>query len=94
VFTLQQYPPRPVSSRRPPEVAQWCPAVYRDRNAVYNQVRWIGRTIESVLEQRYPQLRYAVQDAASRDGTAEIIERYRGDLAAYESAPTAARRRR
>jgi glycosyltransferase involved in cell wall biosynthesis len=54
---------------------------------VYNQARWIKRTIESVLAQGYPRLQYAVQDAASHDGTAQIIERYRGDLAAYESAP-------
>ena len=42
----------------------------------YNQVRFIERTLRSVLCQDYPDLEYAVYDARSDDGTAEILGRY------------------
>jgi len=53
---------------------------------VRNQASMIGETIESVLDQRYPELEYIVQDGASDDGTAERARRYepRGVLVSSE----------
>jgi glycosyltransferase involved in cell wall biosynthesis len=39
----------------------------------FNQARYLERTIRSVLEQGYPNLEYMVLDAASADGSREII---------------------
>lgn len=53
----------------------------------YNTVQYMQRTIESVLGQEYPQLQYVIQDGASTDGTAEIIENYEKQLTYWESNP-------
>ncbi len=42
----------------------------------YNQARFVERTLRSVLCQDYPDLEYAVFDACSDDGTAEILHKY------------------
>lgn len=39
----------------------------------YNQMRWIGRALESALAQRFDGLEIIVNDDASSDGTAQII---------------------
>ena len=46
----------------------------------YNHAEFIERTIRSVVEQGYPSLEYLVMDGGSRDGTVEILERYREHL--------------
>jgi glycosyltransferase involved in cell wall biosynthesis len=51
----------------------------------YNQASFIERTICSVLGQEYPRLEYIIQDGASTDGTPDILERYRSQLAHAES---------
>ena len=51
-----------------------------------NSERFIGRTIESVLAQSYPNLEYIVMDGSSTDGTLAILEQYR-DRLQYVSAP-------
>jgi cellulose synthase/poly-beta-1,6-N-acetylglucosamine synthase-like glycosyltransferase len=43
---------------------------------VYNGERTIRRTIESVFEQRYPNIEIVVVDDASRDATAEILRSF------------------
>jgi len=44
----------------------------------YNSGRFIRRCLESVLEQRYPNLEVIVIDNASTDGTADILELFEG----------------
>ncbi len=42
----------------------------------YQQAEFIGRTIDSVLAQDYPNVEHIVVDAMSTDGTAEVLARY------------------
>ena len=48
----------------------------------YNRVRYIERTVESVLRQTYPAVQLVVVDDGSTDGTRELLELYadRGQL--------------
>jgi glycosyltransferase involved in cell wall biosynthesis len=52
----------------------------------FEQARFINATIDSVLGQNYPSLNYHIQDAASSDGTIEVLKSY-GDRIRWESAP-------
>lgn len=45
----------------------------------YNQGRYIGATIESVLGQDYPNIEHWVIDGGSSDDTIEVIQRYTAD---------------
>lgn len=44
---------------------------------VYNNVRDIAYTIESVLNQTYPYVEYIIIDGASTDGTLDVVNQYR-----------------
>jgi glycosyltransferase involved in cell wall biosynthesis len=46
----------------------------------YNQGHYIEETIQSVLNQDYPNLEYLVVDGGSRDNTVEILKKYEGRL--------------
>lgn len=54
---------------------------------VYNGVAFLEETIQSVLSQDYPALRYHIIDGGSTDGTLALIERYRDRLASVVSEP-------
>jgi len=43
---------------------------------VYNSVKTIEKTIESVVSQTYPAIEYILVDAKSNDGTIDVIDRY------------------
>ena len=55
----------------------------------HNQVKFIERTLCSVLDQDYPDLEYLVVDACSVDGTDQIIRHYRDELTWWSRLPTA-----
>jgi glycosyltransferase involved in cell wall biosynthesis len=52
----------------------------------YNQGRFIGRTIDSVLAQTYPNIEYLVVDGASTDETLDVLRAY-GDRVRWISEP-------
>jgi glycosyltransferase involved in cell wall biosynthesis len=52
----------------------------------FGNAGFIKATIDSVLSQNYPALNYQIQDAASSDGTVDVLKSY-GDRIRWESAP-------
>jgi glycosyltransferase involved in cell wall biosynthesis len=47
---------------------------------VYNGKSLIERTIKSVLAQTYPHIEYIIIDGASKDGTVDIVEKYKSKI--------------
>lgn len=53
----------------------------------YNQGMFLEKTIQSVLEQGYPNLDYIVIDGGSQDESVEIIKKYQRHLTYWQSQP-------
>jgi glycosyltransferase involved in cell wall biosynthesis len=53
----------------------------------FNQGRFLGATLESVLGQGYPGLEYVVMDGGSDDNSVEVIKRREADLSFWRSEP-------
>jgi glycosyltransferase involved in cell wall biosynthesis len=53
----------------------------------FNQARFLAATIESVLNQSYPNIEYIVIDGGSTDGSVEVIKQYADKLADWVSEP-------
>ena len=49
----------------------------------YNSGRFIKRCLESVLDQKYPNLEVVIVDNASTDGTVDILEQFAGSCRIY-----------
>jgi len=88
MWTFEQYSPRPVDLAAHPAP----PALPADAPRIaivtpsYNHARFLDATIDSVLDQNYPNLHYHVQDGASVDGTLELLKN-RGDRISWRSEP-------
>ena len=54
---------------------------------VFNNVRDIERTINSVLNQTYKKIEYIIIDGKSTDGTLDVIEKYKGKISKIVSEP-------
>lgn len=85
IGVLHQYDPHPL---RVPRAAHIGKGVLRISIVTpsYNQGLFIGRTLDSVLNQGYPQLEYVLQDGGSTDTTADVVSAYLDHLSRYESA--------
>jgi len=79
----------PIKLRLPAHYARETPPKNPPRISIvtpsYKQAGFIERTITSVLDQKYPNLEYFVQDGGSDDGTCEILQRYSGRLSGWDS---------
>ncbi|MFC3678312.1 glycosyltransferase family 2 protein [Ferrovibrio xuzhouensis] len=53
----------------------------------YNSAKTLGAALQSVADQDYRNVEHIVIDGASSDGTADILDRFRGGLAAVVSEP-------
>lgn len=51
----------------------------------FNQAQFLERTIQSVIEQDYPNLEYIIMDGGSQDGSFDIIKKYASKLTYWES---------
>ena len=54
---------------------------------VYNNVRDIERTINSVINQTYKKIEYIIIDGKSTDGTLDIVEKYSNQISKMVSEP-------
>ena len=52
---------------------------------VYNNVRDIERTIQSVVNQTYTNIEYVIVDGLSNDGTLQVIDKYKSQIAKFVS---------
>jgi len=88
MWTFEQYPPRvlnlnafrsaPAIPANAPRIAMVTPS--------YNHAEYIGATIDSIVNQAYPNLYYHVQDGASIDGTIDLLKS-RGNSISWKSEP-------
>ncbi|WP_246275903.1 glycosyltransferase family 2 protein [Methanolobus zinderi] len=55
--------------------------------ACFNSEQFIEETIQSVLDQSYPDIEYIIVDGRSSDGTMEIVKRYEDSISKIISEP-------
>jgi hypothetical protein len=84
---LYQHPPIPL--RIPPHKRRTAELSNVPKVSIvtpsFKQAAYIGRTIDSILEQNYANLEYFVQDGGSDDGTVEVVNRYGSRITGLES---------
>lgn len=86
LWTFEQHQPRPIdlSQLRAPPKLPANPPRFGIVTPSRNHARFLRATIDSVLVQDYPNLRYHVQDCESTDGTVELLKGY-GDRISWKS---------
>jgi glycosyltransferase involved in cell wall biosynthesis len=72
--------------RRPDAAVLWEPPTVGVATPSYNSGDFIRDTIDSVLDQDYPHVRYVVMDGGSSDGTVDVLKSY-GDRLDWVSQP-------
>jgi len=84
---LNQYSPRPISAEGGANEASGVASLPKISIVTpsYQQGAYIERTIRSVLDQRYQNLEYFVQDGGSNDGTVGVLKVYEAQLAGWVS---------
>jgi hypothetical protein len=85
-----QHPPMPISAPLPPTVTRELTEPALRISLVtpsFNQAKYLGACIQSVLESNHPNIQYVVQDGGSNDGSREIIQRHETRLHAWHSGP-------
>lgn len=90
VGQLGTYSPRPVSRRLVQPNNQLREQVLPRVTIVvpsFNQGRFIGATLQSIIDQRYPNLELIVVDGGSTDNTLSVIKQYEAHLAWWVSEP-------
>lgn len=86
LWIFEQYPPRRV------HIPNWYPRTkarssdlsFAIVTPTYQHCQFLGKTIESVLTQAYPNVHYTVQDGGSTDGTMDLLLGY-GDKLDWRS---------
>lgn len=73
---IQHTQPKPRPA--PISVTEW--PVISVVTPTFNMAKYLPETVESILGQQYPKLDYLVLDAASKDGTVELLRKYEGRL--------------
>src|SRR3954451_13428910 len=63
---MSAFPPPPSLPAQAPRIAIVTPS--------FNHAKYLSATIDSILDQNYPNLHYHVQDGASVDGTLELLQ--------------------
>lgn len=53
----------------------------------YNQGKFLSATIQSVLDQNYPNLQYIIIDGGSTDTSVDVIKRFQGNIDYWVSEP-------
>lgn len=53
----------------------------------FNQGRFLGQTIQSVLGQTYPNIEYLVVDGGSTDNSVDVIRQYQSKIAYWHTRP-------
>lgn len=90
VGQLGIYPPRPVSLR-PVQPSNQLREQALPRISIvvpsFNQGRFIGATLQSIIDQQYPNLELIVVDGGSTDNTLSVIKQYEAHLAWWVSEP-------
>jgi glycosyltransferase involved in cell wall biosynthesis len=87
IGNLYQYAPRPIGVQH--KDRQFSILLDSPKFSIvtpsYRQAEYIARTIDSVLEQNYPNLEYFIQDGGSEDGTVDVLKAYESHLFGWES---------
>lgn len=87
---LGTYSPRPVTLRLVPPSSQLSGQALPRISIVvpsFNQGSFIGSTLQSIIDQQYPNLELIVVDGGSTDNTLSVIKQYEAHLAWWASEP-------